>query len=306
MQQADGQILIRAEMDTSSVTAGIHGIQSALDALRVYAARQFASIRSQVQTEGDALGGWMPGLASRLIGALTSGLSGGGTRITNALRGTLASAYAGGNAYVPRFSSIGSYVISGIISGIQGSASALWNTLREVAANMLNTLKSALGIHSPSQVMREEIGRQIGAGIAEGMLDSHDAIASAAEALVGDAAVGTGKHSSRTVIASASEILADNAAVSVGDTKEQMRGMSGEAVYMAGELLRAASRTPASNVTAVQVTPIPVGTGSTGQGTEAAAPTLGGNTFIFQKPVETPYRHAQAIREVMEEMLYGT
>jgi hypothetical protein len=36
------------------------------------------------------------------------------------------------------------------------------------------------------------------------------------------------------------------------------------------------------------------------------APSVSGNTFIFQKPVETPYRHAQAIRETMEEMLYGT
>ena len=33
--------------------------------------------------------------------------------------------------------------------------------------------------------------------------------------------------------------------------------------------------------------------------------SVSGNTFIFQKPVETPYRHAQAIRQTMEEILYG-
>lgn len=278
MQQADGQVRIRAEMDISSVTAGIAEMQAALDALKVHAARQFASIRSQVQTEGNTLGGWMPGLASRLIGALTAGLWGGSTRITNALRGVLASAYSGGNAYVPRFTSIGSYVISGIIGGIQGSASALWNTLREVAANMLNTLKSALGIRSPSQVMREEIGAQIGAGIAAGMLDGRDAIASASEVLAGDAAAGIGQM--------------------------RMSGLRGDAVGRAGVLLHTAAAAPARS----PAVGVPAG-GSTGGGSTSGtrtAPVSGGNTFIFQKPVETPYRHAQAIREVMEEMLYGT
>ena len=286
MQQADGQVLIRAEMDTSSVTAGIAEMRAALEQLRTYAARQFTSIRAGVQSEGNALGGWMPSLASRLIGALTAGLSGGGTRITNALRGALASAYSGGSAYVPRFSGIGSYVISGIIDGIRGSASALWNTLREVAANMLNTLKSSLGIHSPSQVMREEVGRQIGAGIARGMLDSHDAIASASETLVGAAMTGIGTASVHRVRTRTQDIGADN-------------------IRDAGKLLRRTTAAPTANVTAGSVL---TGIGAAGgQHTEdKPAPQIGGNTFVFQKPVETPYRHAQAIREVMEEMLYGT
>ncbi len=273
-QQADGQVLIRAEMDTASVTAGIAQMQAALDALRAHAARQFASIRAQVQSEGNTLGGWMPSLASRLIGALTSGLSGGSTRITAALRGALASALSGGNDYAPRFSGIGSQVIAGIIGGIRGSASALWNTLREVAANMLNTLKSALGIRSPSQRMREEIGWQIGAGVAEGIRERQGDVAAAAEALSGAAMSGAAENMGRTYTAASA------------------------AVGMAGTMLRASGASGVSNVirrTAAE----PDTRGRT-------APVMGGNTFIFQKPVETPYRHAQAIREVMEEMLYGT
>lgn len=278
MQQTDGQVRIRAEMDITSVTAGIAEMQAALDALKVHAAKQFASIRSQVQSEGNTLGGWMPGLASRLLGALTAGLSGGSARITNALRGVLASAYSGGSAYVPRFSGIGANVIAGIIGGIQGSASALWNTLRELAANMLNTLKSALGIHSPSQVMREQIGAQIGAGITQGMRDGRDAIVTASEGLAEDAAAGF--------------------------TRWRIGGLRGESVGRAGVLLQTAASSPARN----PAISVPVGGitgGSSTAGTKPAA-VSGGNTFIFQKPVETPYRHAQAIREVMEEMLYGT
>lgn len=285
MQQADGQVLIRAEMDTASVTAGIAEMQAALEQLRVHAQKQLASIRAGVQSEGNTLGGWMPSLASRLIGALTAGLSGGGTRITNTLRAVLASAYSGGSTYTARFSGIGSNVIAGIIGGIQGSASALWSTLREVAANMLNTLKSSLGIHSPSQIMREEIGRQIGAGIAAGMLDSRDAIVSASETLSDDALVQTMRI--RTDRVSAAQI-------------------SGDSIADAARMLRGAASTPAAAVTAVSVIPAFGCSGSQGTAGTKPTPTVSGNTFIFEKPVETPYRHAQAIREVMEEMLYGT
>ena len=168
MQNADGQVLLRAELDTASVTDGIAKMKTALEELKTYAGRQFSLIRSQAQKEGNASVSWIPGLASRLINALTLGINGGGTRIGNALRGVLVSAMSAGSEYSSRFSGIGADVISGIIRGIQGTASSLWNTLRAVASNMLSTLKHALGIQSPSRVMREEIGRQIGAGIAGG------------------------------------------------------------------------------------------------------------------------------------------
>lgn len=266
-QNADGQVLIRAELDTSAVNAGITEMKTALEAMKTYAARQLAAIRVQAQTEGNTLSTWVPGLASRLVGALATGLGGGGLRVGNALRTTLGTALNSGNEYAPRFSSIGTYVISGIINGIQGSASALWNTLRAVAANMLNTLKNALGIQSPSRLMREEVGRQIGAGIAQGMLDSRDLVSSAAMTLAEDAVVRPGK-------------------------------LSASAVSAAGVMLRSAA------------VPGTVRTGGiAGKDTPSVsrgAPSVSGNTFIFQKPVETPYRHAQAIRETMEEMLYGT
>ena len=266
IQNADGQVLIRAELDTSAVNAGITEMKTALEEMKKYASRQLAAIRTQAQTEGNTLSTWVPGLASRLVGALATGLSGGGLRVGNALRSAFGTALTSGNEYAPRFSSVGSYVISGIINGIQGNASSLWNTLRTLAANMLNTLKNALGIQSPSRLMREEVGRQIGAGIAQGMLDSRDSISSAAAVLAEDAVVHPGK-------------------------------VSASAVGAAGVMLRSAA--PVTGIARGSA----VRDGASGG---HGIPLIGGNTFIFQKPVETPYRHAQAIRETMEEMLYGT
>jgi hypothetical protein len=174
-----------------------------------------------------------------------------------------------GTGGTSQFSSIGSHVISGIISGIQGTASALWNTLRSIASNMLATLKNALGIQSPSRLMREEVGHQIGAGIACGMLDCREQIASAAQTLANDAAAG-------------------------------MQGRLTVPVSAAGTILRGAVAPISHSFAVSPVRPDRVQTG------RAENTALGGNTFIFQKPVETPYQHAQAIRDTMEAMLYGT
>ncbi|MBQ7983379.1 MAG: hypothetical protein IJ302_07410, partial [Clostridia bacterium] len=51
-----------------------------------------------------------------------------------------------------------------------------------------------------------------------------------------------------------------------------------------------------------------VQTGTPSAATVSASPgpvPAASNTFIFQKPVETPYEHARAVRETMEAMLYG-
>lgn len=69
------------------------------------------------------------------------------------------------------WSSVGSSIVSGIISGITGMASRLFDKAKSLAKQALSTMKSALGIHSPSKVMKEEVGEQITAGIAEGMED---------------------------------------------------------------------------------------------------------------------------------------
>ena len=64
---------------------------------------------------------------------------------------------------------IGSNIIHGIISGITGAASSLFSTMRNIASNALNAAKSALGIHSPSTVFRDMVGKMIPAGVTVGI-----------------------------------------------------------------------------------------------------------------------------------------
>lgn len=65
--------------------------------------------------------------------------------------------------------SIGRNIITGIISGIASAAGALFDSLANLASSALNAAKNALGIHSPSALFRDEIGRQIPAGMALGI-----------------------------------------------------------------------------------------------------------------------------------------
>lgn len=64
--------------------------------------------------------------------------------------------------------SLGSDIISGIASGVSGAIGLLADAAASVARNALNTIKSVLGINSPSKVFKKEVGHWIPPGIGEG------------------------------------------------------------------------------------------------------------------------------------------
>lgn len=68
-----------------------------------------------------------------------------------------------------RMVSIGSNIIHGIISGITNAAGNLFSTMQNIASRALNAAKDALGIHSPSTVFRDMVGKMIPAGVTVGI-----------------------------------------------------------------------------------------------------------------------------------------
>ena len=67
------------------------------------------------------------------------------------------------------YTNIGRDVMSGLNQGLQNGESGVMNTARRIADNVARTMRNALQINSPSRVMREQIGRQIPAGVAAGI-----------------------------------------------------------------------------------------------------------------------------------------
>lgn len=65
--------------------------------------------------------------------------------------------------------SLGVNIIQGLINGIGAMGSALWNAAWSIARSAIDAIKSALGIASPSKVMRDQVGKWIPAGVAVGI-----------------------------------------------------------------------------------------------------------------------------------------
>lgn len=84
---------------------------------------------------------------------------------------------------------VGKFLIQGFINGMGSMAGALWNTAVGIANKAKNAIKSALGIHSPSRVMQNEVGKWIPAGIAVGMNKNVEWITSAAKNMVSAATI---------------------------------------------------------------------------------------------------------------------
>lgn len=63
---------------------------------------------------------------------------------------------------------IGKSIVTGVWQGISGMASWLWDKVTRFFSNIVNGVKDALGIHSPSTVFRDVIGKNMALGIGVG------------------------------------------------------------------------------------------------------------------------------------------
>ena len=73
--------------------------------------------------------------------------------------------------------------MSGIANGIRGAAGAVVSALGGVVNQAVEHAKSMLGIHSPSRVMRDLIGKNIARGVAVGIEDETATAVSAVRAM---------------------------------------------------------------------------------------------------------------------------
>lgn len=69
---------------------------------------------------------------------------------------------------------LGKNVIDGIITGVKNAASSLIEVFKDLAKSALDAVKDFFKIKSPSRVMRDQVGKMLPAGIAEGVEDGMD------------------------------------------------------------------------------------------------------------------------------------
>lgn len=71
---------------------------------------------------------------------------------------------------------IGENIVKGIWNGISGMVGWITHKVGSFASGVVKKFKDAFGIHSPSRVMRDMVGRYIGEGIGVGIIDSLDSV----------------------------------------------------------------------------------------------------------------------------------
>lgn len=64
---------------------------------------------------------------------------------------------------------IGRNIVEGIVNGIKSAKDSVMNTITGIKDGIVNGFKNKLGIHSPSRVMKEEVGKYIPQGIGLGI-----------------------------------------------------------------------------------------------------------------------------------------
>lgn len=97
--------------------------------------------------------------------------------------------------------SVGKNIVEGIWNGISNGFQWIKDKITGWVGDVLGFFKRILGIHSPSTVARDEIGKMFGLGVAEGITDSRNAVNGAVRklsdaALDGLPAVGGGASAS--------------------------------------------------------------------------------------------------------------
>lgn len=93
---------------------------------------------------------------------------------------------------------IGSALIDGIIDGVTKMKDSMFDALKGVVDGALSGVMQFFGIESPSTVFRDEVGMQLGAGVAEGIIGSIGQVRAASTALSAAALTGAGRGLSAT------------------------------------------------------------------------------------------------------------
>ena len=65
---------------------------------------------------------------------------------------------------------VGKNLVQGIWNGINNATAWVLEKIRGFGASIVNGIKNIFGIHSPSAIMRDEVGKNLALGVADGTL----------------------------------------------------------------------------------------------------------------------------------------
>lgn len=170
-------VLAAVKGDWDGVWAGIgnvistvwNGIKSNVSAAINAVSGVISSVMGSVNAYWTGVWNAVKGLVSSAWNGITSAVSNGVNNVMNTVKdigGKIKGAFSGAGNWLL---DAGRNIIMGLVNGIKNAIGAAVNAAKSAASNIVNAAKSALGIHSPSRVFRDEVGKMIPAGLGKGV-----------------------------------------------------------------------------------------------------------------------------------------
>ena len=107
----------------------------------------------------------------RLISELVSGIVGSAFKLLEVAPSLISNIVNGLKQGIKEIKNVGKYLVEGLWDGIKGMASWVGEKVKSFASNIVGNIKNALGIHSPSAILRDQVGKYMAQGIGVGFSD---------------------------------------------------------------------------------------------------------------------------------------
>ncbi|HJI55648.1 MAG TPA: tape measure protein [Bifidobacteriaceae bacterium] len=161
----------------TSVWNAVKSVASAIwNAISGVVSTYIQNVRNTISTVLNAISGVWTSVwnsVSSFLGniwhGITSAVSNGIQSVSNTvgrIRDTVLGAVSGAGGWLY---DTGRQIISGLINGIGGAFQWVRNTISNLGSSLVGWAKGVLGIHSPSRIFRDEVGKWIPAGMAQGI-----------------------------------------------------------------------------------------------------------------------------------------
>nr|UWG77999.1 MAG: hypothetical protein [Bacteriophage sp.] len=140
------------------VTAGMNAVSGVV-----------SSVMNAISSTWSGLWNTVKNLASSAWNGITNAVSNGVNTVANTVSGIggkIKGAFSNAGSWLV---SAGNNIIQGLVNGIKGAIGNAVAAVKNAASSIVNAAKSALGIHSPSRVFRDEVGKMIPAGLGVGV-----------------------------------------------------------------------------------------------------------------------------------------
>lgn len=151
------------------ITTTWNGIKAVVSAGANMASGIISACAGNINAIWSGLWNTVKGLVSNVWNGITKAVQTGVNSVANTVSGIggkIKGAFSGAGSWLV---SAGNNIIQGLINGIKGAIGNAVAAVKNAASSIVNAAKSALGIHSPSRVFRDEVGKMIPAGLGVGV-----------------------------------------------------------------------------------------------------------------------------------------